>query len=377
MEKTTEQPARRFDVMSIFVGTGLVAALVVPWYGLTYGYDTLLWALFIIFMFWNGLSITAGYHRLWAHKSYQAHFIVRLVFALGGALALQNSIKVWCSNHRNHHRYVDDELRDPYAPVKGLWFSHIGWMLRDYDASKLTEANITDLTADPLVAFQHKYYWLLAFTLNVLAPLGLGALAGDAIGGLLLLGFLRLVICHHTTFFINSLAHYWGDQPYSDENSARDNAYVAWLTYGEGYHNFHHTFQWDYRNGLRWYQFDPTKWLIGSLSLLRLTYALKRVAPEKIEASIVQMQLKQATTRILKFRDLNADEMLSRLDQEYDKLLVTLNAWASCRHEWLELKKANMTHKWQHNEVRLKLRQLEASLELQRFRWQMFTQQFA
>ena len=377
MTDKTGKPSPRFDVISIFVVTGLTALIVVPWYGIVHGYSPLLWVAFIVVMMWNGLSITAGYHRLWAHKSYNAHFVVRFIFALGGALALQNSIKVWCSNHRSHHRFVDDEAKDPYSARKGFWFSHIGWMLRDYPASLVDEANVKDLMKDPLVQFQHKYYWPLSFLMNAGLPLYLGWMAGDALGGLLLVGFLRLVFCHHTTFFINSLAHAWGIQPYSDNNTSRDNPVIALLTYGEGYHNFHHTFQWDYRNGLRWYQFDPTKWLIKSLSWLKLTYGLKRTPPEKIEQSVLNMQFKNATNQILDARKLEAAELLVILEAEYEKLLETLHEWASCRQQWLDIKKAVFVEKWEQTELRLKLRELEASLNLQRHRWQLMTTQFS
>ncbi len=331
--------------------------------------------LFAVFMAWNGLSITAGYHRLWAHKSYEARLPIRLLFALGGALALQNSIIVWCSNHRRHHRYVDDPDQDPYAATRGFWFSHIGWMLKDRPATEVDENNIKDLLKDSLVNWQHRYYWWLSFGLNVPLTLFLGYLTGDAIGGLLLLGFTRLVICHHATFFINSLTHLWGSQPYSEENTARDNSFIALLTYGEGYHNFHHAFQWDYRNGLRWYQFDPTKWLISLLSGLSLTSNLKRTPPEQIERRVVQLQLARARQAIQAVKLLGADVWLERLEQEYNSLLDYINEWAECRQRWLELKKNNLAQ--QAAEFRGKLKDIEAELNAQRERWHTLRLQFA
>jgi stearoyl-CoA desaturase (delta-9 desaturase) len=105
----------------------------------------------------------------------------------------------------------------------------------------------------------------------------LGLLWGDPIGALLVAGFLRLVVQWHATFFVNSLAHCVGHQPYSSRTTARDSFWVALLTLGEGYHNFHHSFPTDYRNGVRWHHFDPTKWLVWSLSRVGLTGGLKRV----------------------------------------------------------------------------------------------------
>ena len=108
------------------------------------------------------------------------------------------------------------------------------------------------------------------------------------------LRFLRLVVSHHCTFFINSLAHFWGSRPYTTENTARDNGVLAFFTWGEGYHNYHHLFQWDYRNGVRWWQWDPTKWLISVCTWLGLARALKRVPEFQIRKALVERQLQLA-----------------------------------------------------------------------------------
>lgn len=369
---------RRYDVSAVFIGTSLVGLIATPWYGIvTGGFGLPLWVAFFVFLFWNGLSITAGYHRLWSHKSYRAHTIVRIMFALGGALALQNSIKVWTSNHRTHHQHTDDNDKDPYSAGRGLWFAHLGWMLRDYPASHTDFENVRDLEKDWVVVWQHDYYWLLAFTMNVIVTLGIGALAGDLLAGLLLVGFSRLVISHHTTFFINSLAHFWGKQTYSDKTSSRDNTVLALLTYGEGYHNYHHTFQWDYRNGIRWYHFDPTKWLIAGLAWFKLTWDLKVVLPEKIEKSLALMQLKHATDKVSRFNSINTDKWLSLLDSEYHQLVELINEWSDCRQQWLEVKKQSLRRKFDETELSEKLKHLESELNIRRREWRMLTQQFA
>tara|TARA_R110002072_G_scaffold5527_6_gene35375 strand:- start:3704 stop:4843 length:1140 start_codon:yes stop_codon:yes gene_type:complete len=374
---TDNAPQIRWDVCAVLFGTLLVAVVAVPWYGLTHGYNAWLWVGFSVFLAWNGLSITAGYHRLWSHKSYDAHFLVRLMFALGGALSIQNSIRVWTSNHRTHHRHTDDEALDPYSARRGLWYSHIGWMLRDHPAAQTDFANIRDLDKDPIVVWQDKYYLVLVLLMNVAVPLYLGALAGDAIGGLLLIGFLRVVVCHHTTFFINSLAHFWGRQPYSDRNSAKDNALIALLTYGEGYHNYHHTFQWDYRNGIRWYHFDPSKWLIAALEKCRLASNLKVAAPELIEKSLAAMQLKNATEKLRRFNTINTEKWLALLDDEYEQLVSKINEWSHLRQHWMDLKRADLRRRWDETELANKLHELETELDIQRQQWRMLTQQFA
>ena len=213
---------------------------------------------------------------------------------LFGAMSLQNSILIWASQHRTHHRFVDDVERDPYSAKRGFWFSHMGWILRNYKSGENDFSNARDLERDPMVMFQHRYY--LPLTLgdeHRRCRLRIGWAVGDMWGVFLLAGLLRLVVNHHFTWFINSLAHMWGSQPYTDENTARDNGWLALLTYGEGYHNFHHIFQNDYRNGVRWWQWDPTKWLIAALSAVRLATGLKRVPDLWIQRAQLAMQFKR------------------------------------------------------------------------------------
>ncbi|MDP5054231.1 MAG: fatty acid desaturase, partial [Congregibacter sp.] len=256
---TPKPPLLRVNAV-IFIGFPILAAILVPLWGVYAGFTTTQWIWAVVFLYLNGLSITGGYHRLWSHKAYQAHWTVRLWFALWGAGALQNSILVWAADHRRHHRHVDDNEADPYSAGRGLWFSHMGWMLREYATNSEDFSNAQDLMRDPIVMWQHKHYVALTTFMNLGLPILLGLALGDVIGTVLLVGLLRLVVNHHVTFFINSLAHFWGTRPYTEENSARDNGFLAFLTYGEGYHNYHHIFQNDYRNGIYWWQFDPTKW---------------------------------------------------------------------------------------------------------------------
>jgi len=103
----------------------------------------------------------------------------------------------------------------------------------------------------------------------------------------------------------------WGSRPYTDENSARDNGIIALFTFGEGYHNFHHIFEYDYRNGIQWWHFDPTKWLIKSLSWFKLTSNLRKAPEERIEKAKLQMQLKYAKKTLVKLP--NADEVLVKI----------------------------------------------------------------
>jgi stearoyl-CoA desaturase (delta-9 desaturase) len=226
-----------------------------------------------------GLSITAGYHRLFAHRTYDAVWGLRLAVLSFGAASAQNSALHWANHHRIHHSKVDRD-EDPYNIKRGFFWAHIGWVL--FQDSDDEFKRVRDLRGDSLVMWQHRHYVALGITVGALVPVALAALWGDPIGGLLIGGFLRLVFQYHVTFATNSVAHTLGDRPYDRSISARDHFLTAVLTLGEGYHNFHHRFQNDYRNGVRRWDFDPTKWLIWSLSLLGAAHNLRRVPEEKI-----------------------------------------------------------------------------------------------
>jgi stearoyl-CoA desaturase (Delta-9 desaturase) len=190
----------------------------------------------------------------------------------------------------------------------------MGWILRDYPSGVNDFTNAKDLERDPIVMFQHRFYLPLTLAMNIGLPLGLGWAVGDVWGVFLLGGLLRLVLNHHFTWFINSLAHMWGTQPYTDENTARDNPVLAFLTYGEGYHNFHHIFQNDYRNGVKWWQFDPTKWLIAFMSWVGLASNLKRVPDLTIQRAQLAMQFKRVERGARDARARFGDEQVERVE---------------------------------------------------------------
>lgn len=233
----------------------------------------------VVFYFATGMSITAGYHRLFSHRAYKANPVLKLVYLLFGAAAFQNSALKWSADHRIHHNHVDDEL-DPYNINRGFFYAHIGWIFLK-EADTVEKKYPKDLLNDKLVVWQHKYYIPIAIFMGFILPTIIGHFLGSALGGFALAGLFRIVFVHHCTFFINSLCHVVGSRPYTDTNTARDSFLLAFFTYGEGYHNYHHYFPTDYRNGIKWYQFDPTKWLIKMTEYLGLAFDLKRV-PEKL-----------------------------------------------------------------------------------------------
>lgn len=372
MTETRTAPAPwNWPAVIMFVVTTVPAVTVFPWYAWKYGFDAFEWIWFVLLWGASGMAITMGYHRLWAHRSYEASKPLQIVLMLFGAMALQNSILIWASGHRVHHRHVDDVDNDPYSAKRGLWFSHIGWMLKNYPSGAVDLRNARDLEANPIVKFQHDHYLWIALVMNFGIALALGFWHGDVWGCLLLPGFVRIVVSHHCTFFINSLAHYWGRRPYTTENTARDNDVLAFFTYGEGYHNYHHLFQWDYRNGIRWWQYDPTKWLIASCSWVGLARALKRVPEVQIHQAMVERQLQAARERVENCGDAGRlAELQHALQQEFAHFAQHTSDWATLQQERLGAAKEKLMHQWEDSEMHRRVLALESSLRQQRRRVQ-------
>ena len=364
-------PGRRNWPVSLTLGlTFLLAIILVPWYGLTYGFSGWAWAFFAFFLVLNGVGIGSGYHRLWSHRTYKAHPALRALLAVMGGMALQNSILVWCARHRVHHRDVDDNDRDPYSIGRGFWFAHVGWMLKDYESGAVDYSIVPDLQKDPIVMWQHRNYVSLIVFCNVIVPLLLGWMVGDLWGVFLLAGLARLVINHHVTFFINSLAHMWGSQPYTDENSARDNWFLALITYGEGYHNFHHMFQADYRNGVRWFNLDLNKWFISTAAALGLATDLKRTPQFKILRARLNMEFKRAREHLSKGHEHPRwKDLLETLETEYAQFLATVKEWQSLQVERVQQGRQRLADRVEG------FRPLELTLKQQRKRLALLTAQ--
>jgi stearoyl-CoA desaturase (delta-9 desaturase) len=253
-------------------------------------------------------------------------------------------------------------------------------MLREYPSGVPDFTNIPDLRRDKMLAFQHRYYVPLALGTNFGFPLLAGWLVGDLWGTFILAGILRLVWAHHVTFFINSLAHMWGSRPYTDENTARDNPVLAVITYGEGYHNYHHIFAHDYRNGVRWWQWDPTKWLIASLQFVGLTRKLKRTPDFQIQRALLAMQFKRAQDRLAKLPTSGRSQIEAvreRIAHEYETFHAAVAEWAKVKEQWLEEKTRAVIEHWEHASFQQQLREIERRLHLQRRRVRVLHAQLA
>ncbi|KAH9941234.1 delta 9-fatty acid desaturase protein [Epithele typhae] len=272
-------------VLTITPTISIVGALTTP----------LMWqtaAFSVFYYFVTGLGITAGYHRLWAHRSYNASKPLQYFLALAGAGAVEGSIKWWSRGHRAHHRYTDTAL-DPYNAELGFWWSHIGWMLVK-PRRRPGVADVSDLSKNEVVRFQHRWYRTLILVFGFVLPtLVCGFGWGDFRGGYFYAGAARLCFVHHSTFCVNSLAHWLGEAPFDDKHTPRDHMITALVTIGEGYHNFHHQFPMDYRNAIKWYQYDPTKWFIWVCQQVGLASHLKTFPENEVAKGQLTMQLKR------------------------------------------------------------------------------------
>jgi stearoyl-CoA desaturase (Delta-9 desaturase) len=261
-----------FSVVSV---TTLVG---VPTFGYLYGFSRLDWVMLGVLYVITGLGITVGYHRLISHRSFRCPDWVKAALLVAGGWALENSALKWGADHERHHARVDQE-EDPYNATRGFWYSHCGWVF--LNDTHRTEKYAPWLRGDRVVMWQDR--WYVPIVLSGLAlPFVVGLMSGGLLSGLscfLLAGVARVFLVLNSTFFINSVCHLWGTQPYSQANTSRDSWWVSLITLGEGYHNYHHSFPRDYRNGPKWYNFDPSKWLIYSLSSLGMAGNLVRSGP--------------------------------------------------------------------------------------------------
>ncbi len=164
----------------------------------------------------------------------------------------------------------------------------MGWMMKHETVSLPIHA--PDLEKNKWVKNQHDYYGIWSIGVGYVFPMIVGAFLGNAFLGLVIAGGLRIFLTQQSTFLVNSLSHTLGNTPYSTELTAKDSIIVAILTHGEGYHNFHHTFQFDYRNGIKWYHWDPTKWSIQLAYVLGLAKKLKTVQFSEILKARLQTE---------------------------------------------------------------------------------------
>jgi stearoyl-CoA desaturase (delta-9 desaturase) len=264
----------------VFVALITVATLVLcPIYVRQYGLTNAEIAFFAFYTLASSLSINFGYHRLFSHAAFRAAWAIRMFVLFFGGAAFQKSAMAWAALHRLHHRYTDTD-RDPYNIKRGFFYAHVGWVL--VQIPRYDYSNIRDLAKDPLVVHQDRHYKLWSHLSGLVIPLLIGAWIGGWTYAILFPLAARIFIVMNSVFCINSVSHTFGSRAYDLNSSARDHWLGVILTNGDGFHNYHHRFPRDYRHGIRWYHYDPTKWLISLFSLVGLASELQRTPEDMV-----------------------------------------------------------------------------------------------
>jgi stearoyl-CoA desaturase (delta-9 desaturase) len=262
----------------IFLAVAHLLALASLGYMYLYGVGAWEAVFHVSAMFAGGFGITALYHRAWAHNAVNFARPVEYVLATLSTFVMQMPARQWISTHIKHHQHTDHD-DDPYNIQRGFWWAHFEWIIfAPVPPIELPER----LTENPVVRWQERYYWPLVVLVNVVLPILISLAVGAPWWGGLLLTMLRIVLMSHAVFAVNSVCHLWGTRPFTKAVSARD---VWWFPFvlGEQYHNYHHAFPRDYRHGVAWFAFDPTKWLIRGLAFLGLANDLQSMSIHGIE----------------------------------------------------------------------------------------------
>jgi stearoyl-CoA desaturase (delta-9 desaturase) len=249
---------------------------------------TVAWA-FGLWVF-SGVGITAGAHRLWAHRSYKATLPARIILMICQTMAFQNDIIEWARDHRCHHKWTDTDA-DPHNTRRGFFFAHMGWLLvkkHPQVRENGQKLDLSDLFQDPVCAFQRKYYLplvaLVCFLLPTAIPVyfwGESALVAYTTAALF-----RYCWTLHATWCVNSFAHYIGYKPYDRKITSVESMWTTLIAVGEGGHNFHHTFPQDYRASEYSIQYNWTRMLIDTFAALGWVYDRKTVADDVIQRQI-------------------------------------------------------------------------------------------
>ena len=270
---------------------GVLSAMGVLW-GVAFRWVDLI--VLLVFYVITGLGITAGWHRLFSHKSYSTSRAMTAFWAIAGALAIQGPLTQWVTDHRKHHALSDKE-GDPHSPhagfpdtawgaVRGFVHAHVGWMFRNLGMEQGREYG-RDLYDDRLIRLIDRVYLLwVALTLGI--PFGIGYAVGGAGAGAEALvwgGLIRIFAYQHATFSVNSICHMFGRQDYQARDESRNNWVVAMLVFGEGWHNNHHAFPASARHGLHRWQVDCSWLLIRAAERVGLVWNVKVPTGDQLE----------------------------------------------------------------------------------------------
>ncbi|KYN30213.1 Stearoyl-CoA desaturase 5 [Trachymyrmex cornetzi] len=232
-----------------------------------------------------GFGVTGGVHRFWTHQSYKAKWQLRTILATCYAAAGMNDIFEWVRDHRVHHKYTDTNA-DPHNSNRGFFFSHVGWLMMKKHPDvirKGCEIDMSDVLADPIAVFSIKYSPILKFIFAFLLPVMLPVYAWNETWSRAFVSqiFIRYILVLNFTWSVNSVAHIWGSKPYDEHLNATENLFVNCATVGEGSHNYHHVFPWDYKAS-EFHDFVTTN-IIKFFSKIGWAYDLKEASEKLIK----------------------------------------------------------------------------------------------
>lgn len=242
-------------------------------------WKTILFSLLGIYL--SALGVTGGSHRLWSHRAYKARWPVQILLMALQTMAGQNSIYTWSRDHRLHHKFSETDA-DPHNINRGFFFAHMGWLCcRKHpevkEKGKLID--MSDLEANPIVSFQHRHFWWLSILFNLLIPTAVPCILWQekVFTSFIFSFMIRYLVTLHGTWLVNSAAHTLGTRPYDKRIEARESPYVIYTAIGEGFHNYHHTFPYDYAAGEFGKFLNITTAFIDFCSVFNLTYDLRKV----------------------------------------------------------------------------------------------------
>jgi stearoyl-CoA desaturase (delta-9 desaturase) len=279
-----------------------VAAVLIPFLGL-FAAGALLWnsligpgdvALLVAMYLITGVGITVGFHRLLTHRAFQTHRWVRYTFAVLGSMAVQGRVIDWVADHRKHHTFPDEE-GDPHSPhehdgeglrgvFRGLWHAHVGWLFSAHGQAS-SRRYARDLVEDPVMRkINRAFPWLALISLAIPTALGFAISGGSwlaALTALVWAGLVRVFLVHHVTWSINSICHFFGRRRFDLDDQSTNVFWLALPSLGEAWHHNHHAFPRSAYHGLRWYELDPSGWLIAAMARVGLAWDVVRVKGEK------------------------------------------------------------------------------------------------
>ncbi len=288
---------RNVNIAAVIVPfAGVIVAAILLWRSLLGPRDL---AIFAVMYLLTAIGVTVGFHRLLTHRAFQTHAWMRHALAILGSMSLQGGVIDWVADHRKHHTFTDEE-GDPHSPhaghgaglggmLSGLWHAHVGWLFETHGQAS-SRRFAPDLLEDARMRAINRRFPLIAlFTLVLPFVLGFGLSGGSLRAGLTALlwgGLVRIFLVHHITWSINSICHFFGSRRFATGDRSTNVFWLALPSLGEAWHHNHHAFPRSAFHGLRWYELDPSGWLILAMARVGLAWDVVRVTPERERAKL-------------------------------------------------------------------------------------------